>query len=144
MSDNDKPLSRRELLAVQGVIAGKTATAALLEAGYGPSVAEKQQKAVLEKPRVKKAILAALEKAGITDKLLATTMREGLEAQRPAAVEGGKVTEWAPDHSTRHKFAMTALQIRGDLERSTEGEGGTWEEMVIAVRARRAQVASTE
>jgi hypothetical protein len=138
MSSETDILNHRELLAVQGVVAGKTATVALLEAGYSKSVAETRQKAVLAKPKVQRAILRAMEEAGITEKLIARTMKEGLKARHSVYQDGKRVAQ-EPDHGNRHKFLKTALELRGDLERDAADEGDTWEAMLVRISARRAQ-----
>lgn len=137
MSSDAKPLSRREQLAIQGVVAGKTATVALLEAGYSKSVAETQQKAVLGKPRVQSALLKALEEEGVSTQFLARTIREGLAAEKSVFHEGRRVAQ-EPDHANRHRFVRTTLQLTGDLQPDAADQGDTWEAMIFAIRARRA------
>jgi phage terminase small subunit len=143
MSSDTKILSRREHLAVQGVVAGKTATVALLEAGYAPTTAHKQQKAILGKDRVKRAIEQAMEEAGITTQFLARTMKEGLEAKKGVFHEGKCVAQEA-DHTNRHRFAKTCLQLRGELERDAADQGETWEATIFRIRGQRAQAPAIE
>lgn len=64
---------------------------------------------VLRRERFQKA----LEKAGLTDKLLSTTLVEGLQATKPIILKD-KVIDYA-DHGTRHSFLKTALEVKGYL-----------------------------
>ena len=131
-------LNRRELLAVQGIASGMTATAALLQAGYAKSVATTQQQSVLGKPRVQNALAQALEDAGIGTKFIARALRRGLAAKR-GIYQDGKLVAREPDHGNRHKYLTTALELRGDLERRREVGEETWESVLFQIRARRTE-----
>lgn len=138
MSEDIKALSRREHLAVQGVLSGLTATEALLRAGYSASVARTQQRAVLGKPRILRSIEQALEDAGVSTQLIVQTILRGLEAERGVYDRDGRLVGREPDHAVRLKYLRMVLELRGDLERRGDDEGETWEAMIFAIRARRA------
>lgn len=136
--DNDHgsaKLNRRELLAVQGVVAGMTKTEALIQAGYSLSVAQTRQQDVLGKPRVRLALAHALEKAGITDDIKARALVEGLKARREYQTREGVAMDGGPDHGTRLKYLKLAFELDGDLDRAEDSETSTFEAMVASLSA---------
>ena len=97
-------LSIRERLLVKYCLQGWPTTTALLKAGYSKTTAEKQQKRVLNQPRLRNAIGAAMAENGLTDERLALVMKIGLDACHP---------DGQPDHATRHRFLETILRLYG-------------------------------
>jgi hypothetical protein len=93
---------------------------------------------IAARPRVRSALVEALEARGVDDDLLARTMRSGLRARtRPIVYKDGSAAPASPDHGTRHKFVTTVLRVRGDLRDQDDGDGDSWEAMLLAVRRRR-------
>jgi hypothetical protein len=128
-------LSPREQLAVKGLLAGKTQSQALLDAGYSESMAMKQQKKVIGRARVQNALAAALEDFGIDAHLLAQTIREGLEAVRVVSSGPGRPAMEVPDHNVRHKFLQTALELRGDYpDKTIHQVEESYEERILRLR----------
>lgn len=95
--------------------------AEVLERGVS---SDRKASQIMEKPAVQRAILAEMEKAGITDKLLARKLRRGMDATEVKFfAHEGNVTDSREvvDWSTRHKYLETALKVRGDVG---EAKGG--------------------
>ena len=126
-------LSPREQLVVKGLLAGKTQSQALLDAGYSESVAMKQQKKVIGRARVQNALAASMDDSGIDTALLARTILEGLQAVR--VVTSGGTTVEVPDHNVRHKFLQTVLELRGDFPDKTIHQiEESYEERILRLR----------
>jgi hypothetical protein len=116
-----RPLTIRErklIKQIPDIIAGKPMSEALRNAGFSETTAKKQQKRIVGKSRFQAAMQQALEKAGIFDKKLTDTMKEGLEATKVISVsrdgEGMKLIEF-PDYAIRQKYLETAHKLRGDF-----------------------------
>ena len=88
-------------------------------------------------------LVAALEAVGINSEYLATkVIKKGLKAKRKVYDRLGALASEDPDHATRHKFLSTVLEIRGDLKPKTQGQGESFEEVLMMIRARRVTSAS--
>lgn len=96
----------------------------------------------LRKPQLQFAFQMLLEKEGVTDKKLAETLREGLEANKTISAfvivkpnkdgspnpevrnikADSKAVDFidVPDHNTRHKYLETALKVTGRLKEGRE------------------------
>lgn len=137
MNTDDTPkqdhLNRREQLAVQGVMAGMTKTEALIQAGYSVSVAQTRQRDVLGKPRVRRALAHALEKAGVTDTLKAAVLAAGLKADREYCA-AGVILGGGPDHASRLKYLKLILELDGDLDRDENSETSIFEATVACLQ----------
>ena len=106
-------LSPREIIVVIGLIEGKTRKQAMLDAGYSKSMAETQQKRVVGRERVRRALLALLDTQGnIIDKL-AKIAKEGLEARRFVGLRDTGEAVNTPDWKTRVKFFEMIVRILG-------------------------------
>jgi DNA-binding CsgD family transcriptional regulator len=104
MAERDLTLKERKL--IKGIVAGKSQTQSAVDAGYSVRSAAALATHTLKKVNVRNALLAAMQKAGITDEALADKMREGMDAQ---------TDKDRPDHAIRHRFLETALKVRGDF-----------------------------
>jgi len=83
-------------------------------------------------------LVAALEAVGINSEYLATkVIKKGLKAKREAYNRLGELVSVSPDHNVRHKFLNTVLEIRGDLKPKSQGQGESFEEVLMMIRARR-------
>ena len=101
---------------------------------YSESMAMKQQKKVIGRARVQKALTAAMDDSGIDTALLARTILEGLKAVR--VVTSGGTTIEVPDHNVRHKFLQTALELRGDYpDKTIHQVEETYEERILRLHA---------
>lgn len=88
---------------------GDSVSKAMTKAGYSPNSAKNPSELTESKGFAK-----ILEKAGITDDILARKLNEGMEANATAFVKGeGFIQTDFPDHNTRHKFIETNLRLRG-------------------------------
>ena len=94
----------------------KTKSQALAMAGY----ADQTNPAMVEKsPEMKNAMLAAMQRYGVSDDFLTKTLKNGLRAKHiQYFTEKGIVTDKraTPDHSTRHKFLQTSLELKGYIK----------------------------
>lgn len=76
----------------------------LKDVGYSQSAAD-NPKAVTETEGFKTLMI----RSGITDMLLLTKLKDGLDADKPYGKDGGV----HPDYSTRHKYLETSLKLMG-------------------------------
>ena len=131
---NSRKLTHRQQKFVQGKLAGKSSRKAALEAGYSPSVADKANELINESPTVKAALTDLLESAGVTDRLLAQRIREGLDAmETKLAISGGKITAQRRfvDWSQRREMVELVLRLKGYLvNKHHVNAGPTLEELL--------------
>ena len=110
--------SRRERY-VEGLMDGKTRRRAALDAGFPVNQAE-DAKNRIEGPITQALILRALMDTGVTLKLLAKKMEEGLKATRAQSVSGGQgkpsTLEYVADFETRLKYLQHVCKIMGIRE----------------------------
>ncbi|MHB8894151.1 MAG: hypothetical protein ACYC99_03105 [Candidatus Geothermincolia bacterium] len=126
-------LSLREARVVQGFLHGRTATDAMIAAGYSRSTSISRPYSVLEKSRVKEAMRDAMDRQGLTAARLAKTIEAGLNATRKV-VSGSQIVE-EPDYAMRHKFVETAIRLRGeDPDRETRATIETHEQRIRRLR----------
>lgn len=75
-------------------------------------------------PHIKKAILnvreAALIKAGLSRSFVYRGIKEGCQAKVVSVIDGIPTKTSLADHSTRHKFLKTALELHKDLDPDKE------------------------
>ncbi|MBW1975228.1 MAG: terminase small subunit [Deltaproteobacteria bacterium] len=84
-----KPTVRQRRF-VKAIMEGCSQTDAAIRAGYKPSNAtDTASKLIRTNETVRAMLLSEFEKAGITDRLVAEKMREGLDAMTPPRKEGG-------------------------------------------------------
>lgn len=86
----------------------KTKKRALLDAGYAESSA-RQQQAILGGLRNNRVMQEALRKAGVTEEMLAKSIRHGLKATRTFSANF-EIHE-APDFHAQHAFVKTAAEL---------------------------------
>jgi len=81
---------------------------------------------------IKKTFAEMMSKAGITDTYLRKKMKEGLEANRVVGYLNNKVDgvqkvsdEFVetPDMHCRHKYLVTALEVKGHIKHNGNGKG---------------------
>ena len=125
-------LSPREIIVVIGLLDGKTRKQAMLDAGYSKSMAETQQKRVVGRERVRRALLALLDTQGnIIDKL-AKIAKEGLEAKRFVGIRDTGEVVITPDWKTRHKFFDMVVKILGGYpEKQRVQKNDTYEDFIL-------------
>lgn len=81
-------------------------------------------KRINSNPHIKQAILnvreEALKKAGLSRAFVYKGIKEGCKATLVAMVDGIPVQSKIADHSERHKFLKTALELHKDLDPDKE------------------------
>ena len=125
-------LSPREIIVVIGLLDGKTRKQAMLDAGYSKSMAETQQKRVVGRERVRRALLALLDTQGnIIDKL-ARIAKEGLEARRFVGLSDTGEAVIIKDWNTRVKFFEMVVKILGGFpEKQKVQKKDTYEDFIL-------------
>lgn len=96
----------------------RNATGAAISAGYSPDSAEAIGANLLRDERVQKSILAAFERAGITEAKISEVLFEALGAEtvwRHVSKKGMIVERRDPDHYTRLKAIDPIMRARGDF-----------------------------
>jgi len=99
-------------------VAGATKKEAALEAGYAPSTAENAKAKIEERPAVQALFTQILELAGVTDKLLARRVYQGLHAmQTKTASHQGVIVDRVHlvDFAERREMTELSLKLRGHL-----------------------------
>ncbi len=104
------PRSKRELRFVEELATAPTAAAAARAAGYADPV----QSAWELKQRLD--ISRCLNDAGVTPNILMETLASGLKATKRDR-DGNELA----DHTVRHKFLVTALELHGFLAQADAG-----------------------
>ena len=97
-------------------------------AAYNPTTqasADSIASSVLKRDRFQRA----LEKAGLTDAILANAFVEGVKANKAVVVDK-KIYDY-PDHSTRHQFLKTALVVKGYYRRTDDVEESEHAPLII-------------
>ena len=129
-------LTVKQRALVKGVASGMSITNAGIAAGYKPKNADRVASLALKRPQVASYLTNLMDRKGLTDSQLLTTLKEGLEANKVISatviLKAGDptVTERTadaksmdfidvPDHPTRHKFLETGLKLRGHLQPET-------------------------
>lgn len=87
----------------------------LLEAGYSKSTSLRPNTVINSV-----SFQTLMDKAGITDEMLSSKLKEGLEADKPY----GKQGDIHPDYATRHKYLETGLKLKG-IQKTSEASGTT-------------------
>ena len=128
-------LKQRKL--AKHVAAGMNGKDAAIAAGYAPTSAKSTASDVLNHNlNVQAYLYRLMDRKGLTDSKLLTTLKDGLEANKvisatvilkagdPTVTErtaDAKSVDFidVPDHPTRHKFLETGLKLRGHLQPDT-------------------------
>jgi len=129
-------LTVRERKFIMGLADGKSQTQAAKDAGYSKKTAYSIASEKLKKPDIQQSLQALMETRGLSDDRLLSVVEDGLQAQKAIGylhqykkgedgrVEGVKPDEVMsndfieyPDHSTRHKYLVTALELRGHIKK---------------------------
>ena len=113
-------LTHKQKAYIKNVVSHKmTKTKAAMEAGYSPGTSS----GLIEKSgTVKNAMLQAMERAGVTEELLALKIKDGLEAmeKRFYSHEGRVIDKReTEDHNVRHKFLQTSLELHKYIKSNT-------------------------
>jgi phage terminase small subunit len=98
---------------VAGLVAGKSKKQAALEAGYAPSTAENAKQKIDRRPGVQELFQDLLEDAGVTDKLLAQRIREGLNATIVSKETAHALREVLIDFAERREMVELAIKMKG-------------------------------
>lgn len=101
----DADIKQRNFVA--GLLKGKTKAEAAVDAGYSADYGSELAKTAT----VQNILAEAMQKAGITDNLIARKLREGLDAKTPPRKEGGSQY---PDQFVRKQFLDVIFKLRGD------------------------------
>jgi len=118
-----------EVEVLAGVLEGGSA------AGAGRLAGTEHGTAIMARPRVRSALVEALEARGVDDACLARVLDEGLGAMhRMVVYKDGSAAAASADHDTRHKYLGTALKIRGDLRDDAQSSDDSWEATIIRLR----------
>lgn len=118
-------LAPRERKLVKGLLSGLTESNAMRAAGYAESTIRAGTVRVCQRNRIQRGIEAAIVAAGITPDLLATKMREGLDAVNDKQM---------PDHAIRLKYVELAVRLLGLEPGKQIEEGETYEEQILRLR----------
>jgi hypothetical protein len=103
----------------------KMSESVVRNAGYAPGISKKE---ILNSPKIRSALVTALEARGVTDALLAEVIEDGLTAR-----EDHKDINSKPERTVRHKYLETALKLRGDLARAESGDNDSWESRLTQI-----------
>ena len=104
----------REAIAVSGIVSGLTQKDALISAGYSENTATHNPDTVLGKSVVIRAILRALQRAGITEDCIAEKHRALMDCKKVVPIGAGDYVE-AEDGQTQIKAVELAYKLRGDF-----------------------------
>lgn len=144
MDKEDKPprkhgpnkLNTRQRKYVAGAMSGKTPRQAALDAGYSPSVAQTASKTINKTPAVRALFILALEKAGITDEMLAQRLHDGLNATETKLAQKDGVFQDSREliaFPERRATVELVARLRGLMVEKTESELTFPEGMSVAV-----------
>lgn len=103
----------RQALVVDGILQGKTLSAAAAGASISPTTARE----LLHRPDTRALLLAAMEARGLTPDRLADKLVEFLEAEKIQMLpdgEGGVEIERVPDYRTQTKAWELAHKVMAD------------------------------
>ncbi len=104
---NPKPETQRKLNKVAaGLLEGKKATEALVDAGYSPGT----RKVI---PAVKRTLKMHLEDHGMDDAELAKRIVALTECETPLSFQGKKTGQTIPDHRTQLKTLELCATVMG-------------------------------
>lgn len=110
----DRGVTAKEIRAriiARELLSGKMPEEALRIAGYSESCAKFAQSRIIQKPIVQNVMAEAMARAGIDADSLAQVAADGLRCYKPVVVD--KCLEEYPDHSTRHKYLETCVELAG-------------------------------
>lgn len=108
------PIKKTDAIILQAIHDGKHPAVACKEAGLAVPPAHAKTYVEHVKSKYEDAqggLLVALENVGVDLDTVATSIKEGLQATRPA--KAGQMIIDKPDFGTRHKYVETALDVMG-------------------------------
>lgn len=100
-------LTKKHKAVVKHILNGESVANASMLAGYSQTYGQK----LAQIPKFRKELECQIAKAGITDSLLATKLREGLDSMVPPRKEGGKLHA---DNFVRKQYLDVIFKLRGD------------------------------
>jgi len=106
------PIKPTDAIILQAIHEGKHPAVACKEAGLAVPPAHAKTYVEYVKSKYSDAqggLLVALENVGVDLDTVATSIKEGLQATRPA--KAGQMIIDKPDYGTRHKYVETALDV---------------------------------
>lgn len=112
---------------VKNVLNGDNYTEAAKNAGFSPITAKQKGHQLMQKPKIIAAIQVAISKAGITPKLLAKRLREGLDATETKTFAfNGKIMDEkeVADFKERREHIELATKLLGATDKENERDGG--------------------
>lgn len=129
--------AEEEAVVVAEVLDGATPAEAGRAAGLSAPGAGLE---VVRRPHVREVLLSKLEEHGAGPSRLAQVLADGLSAVQSTSYQGAVYKSTVPDLGLRLSYADRLLRLHGvATPGDADGEGDTWEAMILAVRARRAQ-----
>ena len=108
---------KQRLVAKEMVENGGSMSTALRKAGYSDAMVKNPQKVTKSK-----GFKEILENIGLNDKVLAKTLQEGLSATKVIVIRNKTNSAYIskPDHTIRHRYLKTALELKGYLGRNSK------------------------
>lgn len=116
--EGTRQASPKERRYVAGRVAGKSKRKAALDAGYTESMAENAKQKIDDKPAVQALFTQILDTAGVSDRLLAQRIYQGLHAmQTKTATHEGVISDHKNmvDFGERREMTELALKLKGHL-----------------------------
>ena len=113
-------MTLRQKKYVKYIAYGHSKNESLQMAGYASNVSSH---AVEAGQAIQKSLKKVMEKSGITDDLIAKSLKEGIKSNKTHFfTNNGKVVETreTKDMENRHRFLRTALEVRGDLSEKND------------------------
>lgn len=105
----DRKLNTRERKFIKNLAQGMSMTTAMRQAGYSENTARCKAGIKVKESRIAIAFNELMERAGITDEKLASTLHDGLNATR---IDLNNAEVKIPDFLARYKFLDAALKIK--------------------------------
>ena len=127
----------RDARVVQGLMEGKPAIKAIVDAGYSYSTAAHRAVEITTRSLKKSPMISALDNAGVTTERLAKKIAKGLKAKKVQRLVCDKqVQEFVDeDHAIQKSYVDLAVKLRGEEpDRRTEGSEETYEQRVMRLR----------
>lgn len=115
---NSGKLRLRQQKFIKGKLEGKSSARAARDAGYSATTADHAEREIASRPAVQEEFKRVLEKAGLTQKKLATRLSEGMNAKETKFfAHQGKVIDKrnVVDFGTRLNYATVGLKLHGLL-----------------------------
>lgn len=115
-----KTLTSKQRKFLSGKLEGQSSAQAARNAGYSESVALKADAIIGSSPAVEDAFRDLLQKAGVSDELLASRIREGLDATIVSKETQFANREELVDFGERREMAELVLRLTGLLKNKVD------------------------